>query len=170
VSVPYPVLVLRNSFLLTEEKWRKKQEALGFSIADIFKTELALMDKVVAERSGNKFHLNGELTNVENAYNDIKEMTAKVDTTLIAHVEALKAKAVKRLLELEKKLKSAEKKKFDTELAQIQKLKAALFPNNNLQERVENYAGFYAKHGPQIMDALLDASLTIEQEFVVLYI
>jgi uncharacterized protein YllA (UPF0747 family) len=153
-----------------EEKWRKKQQSLGFSEVDIFKDELYLMDKIVAERSTNKYQLNGELTSLENAYDDIKEMTAKVDTTLIAHVESLKAKAVKRLLELEKKLKSAEKKKFDTELAQIQKLKAALFPNNSLQERIENFSGFYAKYGSKIMDLLLDASLTLEQEFVVLYI
>jgi bacillithiol synthase len=97
-------------------------------------------------------------------------MTERVDPTLVAHVEALKTKAVKRLLELEKKLKSAEKKKFSTELTQIQKLKAALFPHNNLQERIENYAGFYAKHGPAIIDALLDASLTIEQQFVVVFV
>ncbi len=170
VNVPYPVLVLRNSFLLVAEKWRKKQASLGFETADLFKSELALMDKVVAERSANKFYLNGELTNIEEVYDGIKAMTTKVDPTLAAHVEALKIKAVKRLLDLEKKLKSAEKKKFSTELAQIQKLKASLFPNNNLQERVENYAGFYAKHGLKIMDALLDASLTIEQQFVVMNI
>lgn len=170
VNVPYPVLVLRNSFLLVAEKWRKKQAALGFDTVDLFKTELALMDKVVAERSANKFYLNGELTSVEHVYDGIKAMTERVDPTLVAHVEALKTKAVKRLLELEKKLKSAEKKKFSTELTQIQKLKAALFPHNNLQERIENYAGFYAKHGPAIMDALLDASLTIEQQFVVVFV
>jgi len=170
VSVPYPVLILRNSFLLVEDRWRKKQQLLGFSVADIFKTERDLMDKVVTAKSSNKFELNGELTSVENAYSAIKELTAKVDTTLIAHVESLKAKAIKRLIELEGKLKSAEKRKFDNELVQIQKLKAALFPGNNLQERVENFSGFYAKYGKGIIDVLLDNSLTLEQQFAVLYI
>lgn len=170
VDVPYPVLVLRNSFLLVEEKWKKKQDALGFSVADIFKTELELMDKVVAERSANKFHLNGELTSLENAYNEIRELTAKVDITLVSHVESLKVKAVKRLQQLEKKLKSAEKRKFDTELAQIQKLRAALFPANTLQERTENIAAFYAKYGSHIIDTLLKHSLTLQQQFTVLYI
>jgi bacillithiol biosynthesis cysteine-adding enzyme BshC len=169
-GVPYPVLVLRNSFLLVEERWHKKMQSIGFTEADIFKTEPELMDKIVAEKSANKFELNGELTSVENAYNEIRELAAKVDTTLVSHVESLKTKAVKRLLQLEKKLKSAEKRKFETEQVQVQKLKASLFPNNNLQERTENIAGFYARYGKEIISKLLDASLTLEQQFTVMYV
>jgi bacillithiol biosynthesis cysteine-adding enzyme BshC len=168
-NVPYPVLVLRNSFLLVEEKWRNKQQHLGLNAQELFKPEQELMDKIVAEKSGGKYHLNGELTSVQNAYAAIRELAAKVDVTLVPHVESLRVKAVKHLVELEKKLKSAEKRKFDNELVQIRKIKEALFPNNNLQERVENLAGFYAKHGAEIIDALLNASLALEQQLMVMY-
>ncbi len=168
VSVPYPVLILRNSFLLIEERWYKKMQGLAFREEDLFKPEQTLMDIVVARNSGNRFELNGELSSIENAYDEIKALAGKIDTTLKAHVEALRTKTVNRLLQLEKKLKSAEKKKFETERLQIQKLKEALFPNNNLQERIENVAGFYAKHGSNVLQKLLDNSLTLEQQFTVL--
>ncbi len=168
VSIPYPILILRNSFLLVEERWEKKLQSIGFGYGDIFKDEQELLDKVVAKNSTNKFKLNGELGKVETAYADIKELAGKIDSTLLDHVEALKAKTVNRLLQLEKKMKSAEKKKFDTELAQIQKIKAALFPNNNLQERVENLSGFYSKYGKEIFQVLLDNSLSLEQQFTIL--
>lgn len=169
-NIPYPVLILRNSFLLAEEQWDKKIHGIGFTYTDIFKPEQELLDIVVEKYSDNQFELNGELVRVENAYAEIKELAVKIDGTLKDHVEALQAKAVKRLLQLEKKMKSAEKRKFATQLVQIQKIKAALFPNNNLQERVENISGFYAKYGRQIIPLLLENSLSLEQEFTVLRI
>jgi len=168
VNIPYPVLVLRNSFLLVEEQWEKKMQAIGFSYSDTFKPEQELLDIIVDRFSDNRFELNGELVRVENAYAEIKELALKIDSTLKDHVEALQTKAVKRLLQLEKKMKSAEKRKFATELVQIQKLKAALFPNNNLQERIENLSGFYAKYGREIIPLLLENSLSLQQQFTVL--
>jgi uncharacterized protein YllA (UPF0747 family) len=151
-----------------EEHWDKKIKGIGFNYADIFKPEQELLDIIVTKYSDNQFELNGELTRIENYYSDIKQLAVKIDSTLSEHVEALKAKTVNRLVQLEKKMKSAEKKKFAVQLVQIQKIKAALFPDNNLQERVENLAGFYAKYGREIFDILLNNSLSLEQEFVVL--
>ncbi|MBK7291992.1 MAG: bacillithiol biosynthesis BshC [Chitinophagaceae bacterium] len=35
-KVPFPVLVLRNSFLLVEEKWKAQMSKLNFTIEDFF--------------------------------------------------------------------------------------------------------------------------------------
>ena len=43
-NVPFPVLILRNSFLLVEKKWREKAGKLGFSIPDLFGEERLLMN------------------------------------------------------------------------------------------------------------------------------
>ena len=51
---------------------------------------------------------------------------------------------------------------------QITKLKSALFPNNGLQERVENFSRFYAKWGRSFIEELYQHSLTLEQEFTLL--
>ena len=58
-----------------------------------------------------------------------------------------------------------DKRKFEAEQRQLQKIKEALFPKNNLQERVENIAVLYSKYGKEIIDVLLDNSLTTEQAF-----
>ncbi|HWB24423.1 MAG TPA: bacillithiol biosynthesis cysteine-adding enzyme BshC [Chitinophagaceae bacterium] len=168
VAIPYPVLVLRNSFLVMDDQWRRKISAIGFNGSDIFKPEQELLDIVVERYSDKQFELNGELSRIEDFYSGIKEMAVRIDSTLSDHVDALKTKTVKRLLQLEKKMKSAEKRKFAVQLVQIQKLKEALFPNNNLQERVENLSGFYAKYGSEIVDVLLDNSLSLEQGFCLL--
>ena len=168
VNVPYPMLILRNSFILTEDKWKKKTEAIGLSLEELFLTEYDLMNKVVAKQSVNQFSLNGGLKKIEALYNEMGTLANNVDTTLTNHVIALKVKAINRLQELEKKMLRAEKRKFETELLQIRKIRNSLFPQNSLQERIENVSGVYGKHGKELFDSLLQHSLSLEQQFGVL--
>ncbi|MDB5229575.1 MAG: bshC [Chitinophagaceae bacterium] len=169
VNIPYPVLILRNSFLLLKQEWEASWEKLGFAIPDIFKDELELMKQLVQNSSQNKLHLNGELTSVEQLYEVIKAMAGKVDASLAEHVEALRKQSVKRLRELEKKMLRSEKKKFDAEQRQLQKIKSLLFPNG-LQERAENFSGWYARDGKGFIDAIINNSLATEQQFTILHI
>ena len=168
VNVPYPMLVLRNSFLIAEDKWKQKIDALNLSVPDFFLPEYELMKLIVTKQSNNRFTLNGELKKVEDLYDQMTGLATNVDTTLHNHVAALKAKAVKRLQELEKKMLRAEKRKFETEQNQLTKIKTALFPNDNLQERVENLSAIYGKYGKEIIDVLLHYSLSLEQQFAIL--
>ncbi len=101
-------------------------------------------------------------------YERIKKVATGVDVSLLKHIEALKARSVNQLAEVEKKMMRAERKKLEATQAQLQKLKAHLFPKENLQERVENVSGFYAKWGSGFIDELLEHSLSLEQRFVVL--
>ena len=59
----------------------------------------------------------------------------------------------------------AEKRKFSDEARQLQAIRTALFPNNSLQERVENFLPYYAQFGPAFIDLLYAASPALEQEF-----
>lgn len=167
-SVPFPVLVLRNSFLIIDKKQEQKIQRLGFTATDIFQPENELINQVVLQHSNHSLKLDGSLTGTEELFDALKEQAAVIDITLLPHVEALKAKAIHRLKELEKKMLRAEKRKYQTERAQIHKLKQTLFPNNGLQERVENVSGYYAKWGKTFIEAIYISSLTFEQEFVVL--
>lgn len=166
-KVPYPVLVLRNSFLLVEKKWQEKIIKLGFTIEDFFLQEKELLDKLVKKKSKNKTELNGIYTEAENLYEQIKKQAASIDSSLEKHVDALKTRSVFRLNELEKKMLRVEKRKFTDQQRQIQTIKAHLFPGNGLQERIENISYYYAKWGKEIIQLLYDNSLSLEQEFTV---
>lgn len=167
-DVPFPVLLLRNSFLITESKWREKISKLGFSIDDFFLSERELLDRLVVKESPNETRLNGSLSEVEQLYENFKKQAAAVDATLTRHVDALKLKTVYRLQELEKKMLRAEKRKFSDQQRQIHVIKEHLFPGNGLQERKDNISYYYAMWGKSIIDILYRHSLTLEQEFVVL--
>ena len=167
-DVPFPVLILRNSFLIVEKKWQTLIAKLGFTIEDFFLPEQELMNKLVARDSDKKLKLNGTLSETEELYNLIKKQAASIDTTLEKHVDALKKQTLHRLQELEKKMLRAEKRKFSDQQRQIHSIKENLFPGNGLQERKENITYYYSKFGKEFIQMLYNSSLSLEQEFVVI--
>lgn len=167
-QTPYPVLMIRNSFMVIEKKWKEKIDKLGFGIEGIFEPALTLINKLVARETENQLKLNGTLSDTKKLYESIKEQAGSIDKTLEKHVEALKTKTVYRLKELEKKMLRAEKRKFADQQRHIEAMKAHLFPGNGLQERRENMAYYYAKWGKDFIHQLYRHSPAIERKFVVL--
>jgi bacillithiol biosynthesis cysteine-adding enzyme BshC len=167
-KVVYPALVLRNSFLIVEEKWNEKIKKLDLSIADLFKDENELMKMIVEKNSENQIALNGNFEKAEAFYEQIRMQAEAVDKTLSQYVNSIKSRTLKDLEELEKKMLRAEKRKFEEQQRQIQKIKEVLFPNDGLQERVENFSWFYAKWGSGFIEELLKNSLALEQKFTIL--
>ncbi len=167
-KVPFPVLLLRNSFLVVEKKWKEKISKLGFDVEDFFLPEQELMNKLVARETKNEIRLNGNFTDAEKLYESLKKQVITIDSTLGQHVEALKTQSLHRLHELEKKMLKAEKRKFTDQQRQIHTIKEKLFPKNGLQERIDNLMYYYAKWGKDFIHQIYQHSLSLEEEFVVI--
>jgi bacillithiol biosynthesis cysteine-adding enzyme BshC len=168
VKVPFPVLVLRNSFMLVEERFSSLVSRLGISMTDLFKSENDILSELVKRDTTVKLSLEKEKQAIHQFYTKLKATAGAVDLTLQPHTEALQKQALNKIEALEKKMLKAEKKKFEAQQRQLHKLKTQLFPNDGLQERIENLMPFYAKWGRGFIDALYKNSLALEQEFVTL--
>ena len=168
VRVPFPVLVLRNSFLIVENDHAQKAGNLGFSTSDLFRDPTELLKVLVKRDSEVQLTLKKERSALKDLYEQIKKVSGVIDVTLQKHTEALHAKALARIESLEKKMLKAEKKKFQAQQRQLQKLRSQLFPNNSLQERVENLLPFYGEWGRDFIKMVYDNSKALEQEFCIL--
>jgi bacillithiol biosynthesis cysteine-adding enzyme BshC len=167
-GVPYPVLILRNSFLLTNEQHELATNKLGFRIQDLFSPVDDLIKEVVIRNNGVQLSLHQEKEALQGIYDKVYHASIAIDQSLSQHVNALLVKHEKHLEVLEKKMLRAEKRKYDAQQRQLTKLKQQLFPNNNLQERVDNFAFYYAKYGKEWLLKLYEASCTLEQQFCIL--
>ena len=98
----------------------------------------------------------------------MKKISIKIDPSLGQHVAALQTASTRRLENLEKKLLNAEKKKLATQLNQLAGVRSKLFPNGNLQERVDNFMPYYAKYGKRFIEMLYEHSPDINKSFIVL--
>lgn len=167
-KVPYPMLLLRNSFLIIDEKSSVHINKLGLSPIDIFKPVLELQNSWTEKNTSNNLSVDTSLQTANDLYKNLSQQALSIDSTLLQHIEALKTAAIKRIDLLGKKMLRAEKRNHETAMRQIEKLKQKLFPNHNLQERIDNFIPYYAKYGAGLIDELYKNSLAVEQEFIVL--
>jgi bacillithiol synthase len=164
----YPVLILRNSFTIVTKKVADKMMGLGLQNEDTFKPEKQLIEEMVKKESKLVLDLKEEKEAVKAVYENIKTRAGNIDSTLNCHVHALRTQALNKLEILEKKMLKAEKKKFEAQQRQIQKLKTALYPNNNLQERVDNVLEYVSVYGNEFIDELYKNSQGLGNQFTIL--
>lgn len=166
-NVPMPVLQLRNSFLCIRSKHLQQWKALGLSYEDLFKPVLDIEIAFVKMQTGTLLSLEAELKSLEQVYDQVQKRVKSVDATLGAHANNLAHQSTKKLLELEKKMIRAERRKQAVSIDRIHAIKNALFPNNSLQERVENIAEWLGDYGMDWLEAITDASPTMQQQFTI---
>ncbi len=169
-GVSYPVLILRNSFLFINKEKQAKLDNLLIKKENLFfKTQQLINDKV-KEISDNQVDLSKEIEETVVLYNRVELLVDKIDVSLVAHVQSLKTKAIKKLTGVEKKMLRAEKEKFSNITNQITHLKLSLFPNESLQERHDNISILYSKYGNELMNVIYNSSKGLNQHFGIISI
>jgi bacillithiol biosynthesis cysteine-adding enzyme BshC len=166
--VPFPVLVLRNSFLLIRNSQRLKMEKIGLNAETIFRPAEDLMEEYIRIHSDRQLSLEQPLQELRILYGTVKNISGEVDKTLEQHVERLEVQAIQKLEELEKKIVRAEKKNHEEVRRRIYDVREILFPQNNLQERIDNFIPWFALYGKKYFDELLMYSPAFEQVFTLL--
>jgi uncharacterized protein YllA (UPF0747 family) len=167
-SVPYPVLILRNSFLVIGNEIMQEINKLGLAPEDFFMSVLDIANNYISNNTKHQLRLEAEKSKMLGLYDEIAKIVGKSDITLADHTSALKTKAIKLLDELEKKQMRAERRKVDDVVRKIEKIKNSLFPGGVLQERVENMLAFYSNFGDSFFDNIYLHSKSTEQLFCVL--
>jgi bacillithiol biosynthesis cysteine-adding enzyme BshC len=165
---PFPVLVLRNSFLLLNQRQEDTLAKIGFSAQEFFADRKTLEDEWVNRNAEMPVQIPDEIRTSNEFYNHLITKSKKIDKTLIAHVISLQKEAERGLLGLEKKLLRAEKRRHADRIRQLENLHEELFPDGGLQERTDNMLPYYARYGATLLSNLYAHSGTLEQEFRIL--
>ena len=170
-AVPYPVLLLRNSFLLVTAKQAQQLQKMQISTINLFKGRpQVIIDSFVKANSSHHLQINAQMAAIEAQYTLVKEQAAGIDASLVDHIEALAHKQAQKLLQVQKKMLRAEKRKFETEQQQITKIMEQLFPGGSLQERTENIADWYKIYGTHFVSAIVEKSDDFSKGFTLLYL
>ena len=126
---------------------------------------MQLVRDYVSTNSTDAWQTDEETKAIESIFVSLKQKATSLDPTLRSAAEAALAKMKHQLITLEKKMLRAEKKKMQTQLLKIERLKKGLFPRNSLQERVENFTEYYLKYGAAYLDILKDGMLPLANNY-----
>lgn len=167
-QLPFPMLIRRCSVLWIDKNQAKKMKKLGLDNLQLFTPTEALLKEFVLKNTTAELSFADEKAALETVYQQVLNKTEQVDASMEKGVLAQQAQALKALDKLEQRLIRAEKKKNETSLEQIRKLKEKLFPKNGLQERHDNFLAFYSRYGDVFLETLKANLNPLDKKFVVI--
>lgn len=168
-SIPYPMLIRRDSALIVDQKALSQAQKLSLGIKDLFDRDDLIAIKYAKDQSDANLSLTSERSQAAKLFEDMHERAIKVDPTLSGAVKAEEVKFIKMLGHIENKLVKAEKRKNEIAINRISKLKRKLFPHNDkLQERYENFIPFYLSFGTSFINQMIESLNPIDKNFKVI--
>lgn len=168
VTIPFPILVLRNSVLLATKKQVFKLNKLNISVPEIFSKQEALIANVVTKLSEINIDFSEQKKFLQQQFADLKVLAQKTDPTFLNAVNAQEKKQLNGLDNLEKRLLKAQKRKLSDVVERITEVQNELFPYQSLQERNQNFSAFYEAVGADLISALLKNTDPLKFEFAVI--
>ena len=166
-NVNYPMLLMRDTVCIWDEKSKQKFIQQGFVNKDVFRSVHELERQYIATHAEQSISLENHKENILSAYELLSTSVTDIDKTLLLSVEAEKQKIKNGIDMLETKLLKAYKRKFDEDLAFIKSTKEKIFPEGILQERHDSFLMFYIKYGPSLIDGLITNFNAFEQEMTI---
>jgi bacillithiol synthase len=143
-KVTFPILMLRNSFVITTEKQVLKMKKLGLSFPELFLKQQELVNQKTKEFSNFNIDFSQQKDTIKKQFSELLKIAEQTDKSFIGAVKAQESKQIKGLDNLEKRLLKAEKRIHYEKLERITDIQNQLFPNGSLQERKSNFSAFYS--------------------------
>ena len=146
-QVTFPMLTLRSSALLLAQKWVNRAGDLGLSHRDLFLP----LDKLQKEYVQRHAKLDTDLKEYEDQlaqmFAELEELSQHTEKSMLGAVAAQRAKQLRGLEKLKKRLLRAEKRRQQTVMDKLARIHATLHPGGQLQERHDTLAPYYAQYG-----------------------
>ena len=170
VDVTFPMLLLRNSALISTEKQSEKLEKLGLTITDLFLKQLDLEVQYTKKLSEIDLDFSTQKEHLQNQFKAFYELAKQTDKSFLGAVAAQEKKQLKGLDNLEKRLLKAQKRKLSNTLDRIAILQDELFPGQSLQERNTNFSEFYLEYGETLIPEIMKELQPLKGEFSIIEI
>ncbi len=167
LEVVEPILMLRNSVLIVDQKTADKITGFDWTIVDFFEDIEIMVKTYVKRETEEELNLAAEKQKMTGIFEEVLIKAKSIDKTLESSVLGEQRKLEKSFSNLEQKLLRAEKRKHEQAIKQIRKIKATLFPKGKLQERHDNFIPFYLKYGNDFIAHLIEGLEPFKKQFAI---
>lgn len=157
-DIDEPFIYPRSSATIVEKGVKIILEKNNLEYVDIFTEEDELIKKIVLASSEINLEILFQNTadEINGSLNQINQLLPLIDKTLGDLTVKSKLRIEETLNALKAKAIEAEKRKYETTIRQVSKVRNVLFPNSNLQERELSWIYFANKYGIDIVKWIFD--------------
>lgn len=165
LNVSFPLLGLRNHFLLTEKGIDKRMDDLKLMPEDLFHSIDELINGHILEVEETDFDFSKEMEFLSKLYSELKNKAADSDASLVNSLEAEEKKQQKTIEQWGSRFSRGLKKKNEVSINRIRKIHSKLFPAGYLQERHDNLMEFYSKSGDDLIETIYNSIQPFDTRF-----
>ncbi|MFD1552011.1 bacillithiol biosynthesis cysteine-adding enzyme BshC [Putridiphycobacter roseus] len=137
-EVDFPLLKVRDSVLLMNEKLVDTMNEFGYSLMELKMPLDDLLKDYMLKNQGDVLSLASEKEDLVSLKEKLMAKAMSIDANAERFVEAEFQKMENQLDKMEKKFMQAEKKNHEKSLKQLSRLKNSIYPNGGFQERYDN--------------------------------
>ncbi len=168
VSVPLPMLLLRNSVLIQTEKQAEKVKRLHISDKELFLKQHELINRKVRRISNIEIDFSSQRKYLQEQFKEMYELASQTDVSFVNAVKAQEVKQLKGIDVLEKRLLKAQRIKLSDHVKRLTIIQDELFPNQSLQERNTNFSEMYLEYGEHLIPELIKQLDPLRSEFLII--
>jgi bacillithiol synthase len=140
---PFPMLMPRNFALYVPRVSAKRLFKLGMTMDEWFLDEVKLKHRFVEHHTRHALRFDKENKAMTQVLDAMLHKATMVDPTLERAVLAETKRFANAVERLQKKMRRAEERNQEVGIGQLLAVRQELFPNDGLQERVDNFLTFY---------------------------
>ncbi len=147
-----PVIWPRPGFTLLEPAVRRYLEKLGLEPTAVWGKAEQLATELAQQALPPKLTsaLNEIRSTLDSTWSEVVEAAAGIDPTLRGYLEGAKGRILKTLVDSEKKIAAAQRRKDEVTARQLKAVTRSIAPLNTPQERVLNILPFLSRHGGEL--------------------
>lgn len=164
-EIDFPILWLRNSFMLLNKNLQSRIEKTGLDLSDFFQSSEKLSKKFLDNSIG--FDPKEMINLIDVSIQSLIDELRKVDNQLASKLIKHKTEQLAYFNKFRKEINEKLKEKSESELLKVIKIKETLFPNGTPQERYENYLQYDGQFPASLIDTVFE-DLKIDGQFNIL--
>lgn len=167
-QVVFPMLLLRNSALLVNDKEAQKINNLDCTVVDLFLTQQELATTITKNVTHVPINFTPQKEQLKKQFKALYTIASTTDKSFLTAVAAQEKKQLNGLDALEKRLLKAQKAKYANHIERATAIQNILFPSGTLQERKENFSTFYLDHGRELITILKEQLNPLDSGFSII--
>ena len=166
-KISFPILIPRNSFLLTSTNQEKKMQRLHWEITDLFHPKESIINSIVEKVSSYKFDVSKYESRLESIFKDLLNESSNTDSSWKDMILAQQKKQLNGLQKIEKRFYKANRLKHKEIVLNFESLYDEMFPNGTWQERILNFSYYYAIMGAEFLARIYNETSEFENKLTV---
>ena len=169
-KISFPILVLRNSFLLLSSRDFDLVDKNKIIIDDLLLNKEVFINKTVQNNIENELSLDDQKNEIKEIFKSLMALTNKIDKNLDAFVKSSESKQLKIFDLIEKKIVKSQKRKMTEHVNSCSKIHEKVYPYGIFQERILNFSEYYSFTGKYLSKKIYDSITPFDNKLIVLEI